>query len=286
MIPVLFSIGSVKIYTYGVFLVLAFFWGLFFIWKLLRLTSYNEEVVFDGVFLSILGALFFARFFYVLANFSSFGFSFLKFILINAYPGLSLYGALFGGFLTFLLFCLYKRIRLFHIVDYLTTGILVALGFGKLGAFFSGSEIGTRTNFFLSVNYIGYEGKRHLVALYEALIFFLAAWAAYKILLKIRREELPIGTNFYFLFWVVSGAYFLFDPLKKNKLYLFGFNFNRWFSLVLWLTISLGFGYYFRKGVKNFLFGFLAYGKSFITRIYRKTARKASSGKEKNRKGN
>ncbi len=286
MVPVLFSIGSVKIYTYGVFLVLAFFWGLFFIWKAVRLTSYKEEVIFDGIFFSLLGALFFSRLFYVIANFSSFGFSFLKFILINGYPGLSFYGALFGGLLFFFLFSLVKKLNFIQIVDYLIPGVFVALGFGKLGAFFSGSEIGTKTKFFFGVNYLGYEGLRHAVGLYEALIFFICAYFSYKILFKIRREELPEGANLFFLFWASSGVYFFTDPFKKSKFYFLGFNFNYWFSFLLWLTTSLGLVYYFRIKIISFLKTFLQNAKLFIQRGVRKISKKIAKRKKENRGGN
>ncbi len=289
MLPILFSIGKIKIYTYGVFLTLGFFWGLFFIWKNIRLTSYSEEKIFDGVFLSLFGALFFARFFYVLANFKSFGFSFLKFILINGYPGLSLYGALFGGVLTLYLFSLVNKIRFSYLVDYLNTGLLVALGFGKLGAFLSGSEVGTKTLFFLRVNYLGYSGERHITGLYESLIFFIAAYVSYRLLLAVRREDLPEGFVFVFSLLTISATYFFLDPLKKAKFYLFGLNFNRGISFVLMLT-SLGvFVYHFREEiflkVKSFVLFIGNYGSTIIKTASRKIQESSFRRKIKVREG-
>src|SRR3989338_5725614 len=104
MLPVLLNLGLIKIYTFGVFLVLGFFWATFLLWKNIRLTSFKEEDVFDGLFISLLGALFFGRLVYVILNFKDFGFSILKFILINCYPGISLYGAVFGGLFILFLF--------------------------------------------------------------------------------------------------------------------------------------------------------------------------------------
>jgi len=112
MLPVLVDLKFIKIYTFGVFLVLAFFWGSFVLWKNIRLTPQKEEEIFDGLFLSLAGSLFFSRIIYVILNFEKFGFSILKFILINGYPGLSLYGALFGGFFTLFLYLLVKRLVL------------------------------------------------------------------------------------------------------------------------------------------------------------------------------
>ena len=83
MLPVLLDLGFIKIYTFGVFLVLAFFWGCFLLWKNFLLTSQREEDIFDGLFFSIAGGLFVSRLVHVALNFKSFGFDALKFILLN-----------------------------------------------------------------------------------------------------------------------------------------------------------------------------------------------------------
>jgi phosphatidylglycerol:prolipoprotein diacylglycerol transferase len=137
MLPVLVSLGPLKIYTFGIFLVLAFFWSSFLLWRLVRLTAHKEEVIFDGVFIALTVGLFFARLFYVIFNFSQFGFSFLKFILINGYPGLSVYGALIGFIFSLNLYCSYKKINFLQVVDYFIAPIFLALAIGFLGKFFA-----------------------------------------------------------------------------------------------------------------------------------------------------
>ena len=97
MLPVLLDLKFIKIYTFGVFLVLGFFWSAFLLWRNIRLTSYKEEDVFDGLFFSLFGGLFIGRLIYVVLNFNDFGFDILKFILVNGYPGISLIGAILGG---------------------------------------------------------------------------------------------------------------------------------------------------------------------------------------------
>ena len=76
MLPVLLDLKFVKIYTFGIFLVLAFFWGTFLLWRSLRLSSYREEDAFDGLFLALAGGLFVSRLVYVILNFQKFGFNF------------------------------------------------------------------------------------------------------------------------------------------------------------------------------------------------------------------
>jgi len=275
MLPILFSLGPIKIYTFGVFLVLAFFWGSFLLWKLIRLTAFKEEEVFDGLFFALGFSLFFSRLFYVVLNFSEFGFSFLKFILINGYPGLSLYGALFGGFLGIFIFTLFKKLRFLILIDYFIPPLFLALAFGKLGSFFSGEEIGTKTKFFLAVKYLGYDGFRHLTSFYESLIFFLGCYLAYKTLFLIRKEKLFSGFLFYFFFFFFSFVYFLFDKIKENHLYFFGLSFNSLVAKVILLTTTVYFLYYFRKQI---VINLKKYGQNIFLRIYKFTEKKIGRG--------
>jgi len=109
MLPILLDIGFIKIYTMGVFLVLAFFWGAFLLWKHMAITSFQEDEMFDGLFLSLLGGLLIGRIEYIALHFSEFGWDILKFILINGYPGIGLLGYVVGFFLSFLLYALFKK---------------------------------------------------------------------------------------------------------------------------------------------------------------------------------
>ena len=104
MLPVLLDLKVMKIYTFGVFLVIAFFWSLFWLWRNLKRTSFKEEQIFDGVFISVIGGFIAARAVHVALHFDQFGFDILKFILINGYPGLSMIGFIAGTFLSLLIF--------------------------------------------------------------------------------------------------------------------------------------------------------------------------------------
>lgn len=251
MLPVLLNLGFIKIYTFGVFLVLAFFWSMFLFWKNTRLTSHKEEEVFDGLFIALFAGLFVGRLVYVALHLKTFGFDFFKFILINGYPGLSVYGTLIGGVIAFVIFCNIKRIHFTDIIDYIVPPLLIALGIGKLGSFFSGVEVGAKTKFPVALRYVNFDGPRHLTALYEAVIFFIAAYFAYRMLFAIRRDKLSKGTTFFFLGWVFSLVYFIMDPLKTNRVLVLGQSTNWIISAVLLLTFTLYFLYHLRTRFFN-----------------------------------
>lgn len=278
MLPVLFNLGVLKIYTFGLFLVLAFFWGCFLLWKNIQLTSFKEEDIFDGLFTALFGGLFLGRLFYVVLNFKEFGFSFLKFILINGYPGISLYGLLIGCFFTLYLFLAVKKIKILEVFDYFITPVFTALFFGKIGSFFSGVEVGEKTKFFLNVRYFGFDGVRHLTPFYEAVFFGLGAYISYKLLFQMRREKYPTGFIFYFFVWYFSLVYFIFDKIKIVNLYLLGYSFNKVASTILLLTTSVYFIYYFRSSIKIFL---KTNGQKTFSKFNFQFKRKTPQGKSK-----
>ncbi|MCR4276892.1 MAG: prolipoprotein diacylglyceryl transferase [Candidatus Roizmanbacteria bacterium] len=279
MLPVLLNLGFIKIYTFGVFLVLGFFWAIFLLWKNIRLTSFKEDDVFDGLFLSMFGAIFFGRLIYVFLNFKDFGFNLLKYILINGYPGISLYGSIFGGFLVLYLFTNSRKLNFNDFIDYLISPIFVMMVFGKIGAFFSGAEIGTKTNFLLKIKYVGFDGTRHLVGLYEGILLAIGLLLSYRILFEIRKERYYKGFLLKFFLWFLALTIFLFDKIKENHLYFLGQSLDFLISLIILLTISFHFVYYFRSGILSFIKN---YGQKIFKTIRIRTKKKVRGGKEKN----
>ncbi|KKP60335.1 MAG: Prolipoprotein diacylglyceryl transferase [Candidatus Roizmanbacteria bacterium GW2011_GWA2_34_18] len=278
MLPVLLNLGFLKIYTFGVFLVLGFFWATFLLWKNIRLTSLKEKDVFDGLFISLLGALFFGRLVYVILNFKDFGFNLLKFILINGYPGISLYGSIFGGLLVLYLFSGSRKINFNELIDYFVSPLFIALVFGKVGAFFSGVEIGTKTNFLLKIKYVGFDGLRHLVGLYEGLMFIIGVLIAYKILFEIRKEKYYKGFLLKFFIWFLALTIFLFDKIKDNRLYFVGLSLDFLVSLIILLTTSFYFVYYFKSDILSFIKN---YGQKIFKTVRSRSKKKIGRGKEK-----
>lgn len=286
MLPVFLNLQSFKIYTQGLFLVLAFFWGSYLLWKLVRLTSYKEEEIFDCLFSGIFSGLFFGRLVYVILNFSKFGLDPIKFILVNGFPGFSIVGGIFGFILVIFFFSKTIKTLFDEIIDYFIPSIFLALGFGKLGSFFSGSELGSKTNFILSLKYPGLTGKYHLTAFYEALLFFCGFYLAYVILMLIRKDHGRKGLNWYFFIAWFGGVYFWFDKLKNNHLYFLGWSFNQVIGILLHLTGVLYFLYYFRrqiiKKIKNFINLIIKNVKKFIGKIHQRSKGRVGKGKEIN----
>jgi prolipoprotein diacylglyceryltransferase len=244
MLPVFLDLKVLKIYTFGVFLVLAFFWASYLLWKNFLLTAHKEEDVFDGLFISLGVGLFISRLVYVVLNFRDFGFSLLKFILVNGFPGLSLYGFIGGMILGLYLFFLSRKIKFREAIDYFVPSSLLALGIGQIGVYFAGSESLIKAKYLLL----------SFIPLYKSLLFFLGAFLTYKILYAIRREKYFKGFNLIFFFWYYSLVVGVFDVVVDWRAAIFGLNFDTLLSFILLLTSTFYFLYYFR----SLVFGRLA----------------------------
>lgn len=273
MLPVLLDLHFIKIYTFGVFALLAFFWALFVVWRTIKLTSYKEDEIFDGIFISLIGGLFFSRLLYVITHFKFFGFSILKFLLINGYPGLTFYGFLLGGLLTFYAYCNIKKISFSNIIDYMIPSIFLGIAIGKLGSFFSGGDVGTVTKFLLHVNYVGYQGLRHIPALYEALLFFVGSYVTYHMLLAIRREKLNKMSNLAFAAFYLPLVLLLLDKFKQNHLYFIGINVSFLLSLIFVFVFGIYFIYFFRKEIISKSMNFKLNSLNYVQKTFRKTNR-------------
>ncbi len=249
MLPVLLDLGFIKLYTFGIFLVLAFFWGAFFLWKNITLTSYKEDEVFDGLFFALFGGVFIGRLQYVMLHFEDFGYDVLRFFLINGYPGVGLTGFIFGFFLFILIFSTWRKIQFRRIVDYIIAPFFLALAVAKLGSFFSGTEIGTQTTFFISLAYPNFDGARHLTSLYESILYFLGSFWAYKLVRSIRRGNLYEGFNLIFFLWFFSFVTVIFDNIKAFRPMVRNMSFDLILGSLFLLTVSLYLIYYFRQSI-------------------------------------
>lgn len=277
MLPILLNAPFLKIYTYGVFLCLSFLWGAFWYWKLVRLTAHREEDMFDIFFMFLGGGLIGSRIIYILINFKDFGFDILKWILVNGYPGGSLIGFLLGGFGTLGIICYREKLSFRVISDYFASPLLLGLCIAKLGAFLSGSDVGTRTSFFLATRYIGHEGLRHITALYEALLYLIAFYVAYKIIRAVRRDTFPNGFSFLFLLYAISTIYVLLDTIKENHLYLGSISVNLGLSIPTFIGLTIWYLYYWRTLIAKRIVNFSTTTKKHVHTTIKRIPRRAKN---------
>lgn len=173
MFPVLFSVGSIAVSSYGVFLAMGFLLGIFLVWRLCRAWDMDEEKLLDLAILTFLGGLIGARLYFVFSHLQYFTQSALNLILINKVPGFSFWGGLLGGWLALGFFARRFRSDFWFLADIAVVGLLGGLILSDIGCFLAGCNIGIPSKAFFAAAMTGSLGKRWPVQIFEALVLAL-----------------------------------------------------------------------------------------------------------------
>jgi phosphatidylglycerol---prolipoprotein diacylglyceryl transferase len=198
MHPTLFTLGKFTVSSFGLFLIIGFVLNIYVVWKLARSYEINEEKTLDILFMSFAGGFLFSRFFQVLTNYPLYDEP-LKIVLINKYPGLSLWGALIGGLLV--LWTFYKKFRLnfWQVGDFFMVGFIGTAALTSLGCLFAGCDAGLPSSLFFAVDQVGLIGKRFPIQILESIIFFAAFLLFYKQTLRFHFNGQIIAKGLIFL---------------------------------------------------------------------------------------
>lgn len=188
MLPVLFSIGSLIVSSFGFFLSLAFLYATFLAWRLSQAWDLDAEKVLDICLLTFFGGLLGARILFVLINLSLFLDNPIKIVLLTKYPGLYFWGGVLGGALTIFFFVgRVKKINFWQVADLAAVGLLGGLVLGNIGCFLGGCNVGMATNLSIGISMVGFVGKRFPIQIVEAAVFSIILWKVW-----------PIATHFHF----------------------------------------------------------------------------------------
>lgn len=244
MLPVLFSIGPIKIYSYGLFMALAFLSGSFVFFRRAKEAAFEEEKIFDSIIWTVLFGLLGARICYLLFNFADFGFNPLKWFWLTRYAGLSFHGGLLGGILGLFFFTKREKWDFWQISDMVVFGLALGQVIGRIGCFFNGCCFGIETDLPWGVVFVGLEGKRHPTQIYEALFVLLIFF----LLLKLERryrlfswyqgksdKAAPGFLSLVYLIFYNLGRIFL-ENLRGDSLYWKGIRSTQLISFLIFLV--------------------------------------------------
>ncbi len=253
MVPVLFSIGSFTVSSYGVFLALGIGFGIFLVWRLCRAWDLDEEKSLDLMLLTFIGGFLGARIYYALLNLQLFVSSPLNLVLIHKVPGLFFWGGILGGWLTLYYFARRFKVDFWLLADIAMVGVLGGLILSDLGCFFGGCNIGIPSKAFFAAPMVGSIGKRWPIQLIESFLLTLSLLRIWSEALRFHQRGKIASLGFMY----IGITQLILDPLKVDKT-------GRAFSLVF---ILLGLTIYYKitkqspitqfKVLKKFLGRFL-----------------------------
>ncbi|RJP46538.1 MAG: hypothetical protein C4584_01510 [Armatimonadetes bacterium] len=178
MHPVLFSIGSTSVSSFGLFLALAFLVSVFIIWRLAKIYDISEEKVIDLSIVTFFGAVVGARIYFILTHLDYFN-QLDKILLINRYPGLSFWGGLIGGLFVFTFMVRQFKLNFWQMSDFAVVGLSLGFVLGNIGCFLGGCSPGITSDSWLAAPVVGIIGKRFPVSFIEGIAFifvFIFLW--------------------------------------------------------------------------------------------------------------
>jgi phosphatidylglycerol:prolipoprotein diacylglycerol transferase len=137
MHPILFNIGKISLYTYGLFVALGFIAALGIAGKEARRVGENPSMIVDLAFFMLIAAVVGARLFYIGVNPSVITDSPLAVFKIWE-GGLVFYGGFIAALITAIVYLKQKKIPFFRVADIFSPGLAAGHAVGRIGCFFAG----------------------------------------------------------------------------------------------------------------------------------------------------
>lgn len=269
MHPILFSLGSLHVYSMSLALVAAWLAFSFLFWRSLRAHGIGEDAIFDLTFYATLVALVTARAGFVVSHWELFaGKSFLLMPALWVAPGLSWFCGLIGGLLTMVYMSRQRKIRLGQVLDALPFALGLSIGIGKLGSFLDGAEIGKITNFPWAVHFSRITGSREPVQVYEIVVLVIIVAVMTRLARSARAQKRPHGIVGVWFFGVYSATMFMLEFAKDSRVYWGGLTANQWILIAIFAE-SLGV-LYVRGGGREYIRPFFRSIASKISQRFKK----------------
>ena len=137
MYPVLFRLGPITIYSYGVMVALGFIVGIIVALKQAKREGINSEIILDLVFWILISSLVGARLLYVIINFSDYRNNPLEIIMLQR-GGLVFYGGLILATIAGIGFLKKKGFEVWKIADTVAPSVALGHSLGRVGCFLNG----------------------------------------------------------------------------------------------------------------------------------------------------
>lgn len=141
---VLFSVGNVTVYWYGVILALGFLVGTSYALKRHKEFGVNADRASDVIMISAVGAIIFARLYYVIFSWGYYS-KHMDEIFKIWNGGIAIYGAVIGAFLTALVVCKIRGVKFLPLADMTAGGLLIGQAIGRWGNFVNIEAFGENT---------------------------------------------------------------------------------------------------------------------------------------------
>lgn len=241
MYPVLFQFGPITIYSFGVFMALAFLTAAWIVHLELKRTGYDPDLSSSIVIAAAIGGFAGARLLFIIEEWSGFLRSPWDYIFTGA--GFTWYGGLLGGVLSVSWVVAKKKIPWRVAADIVAPAAALGYGVGRIGCHVAGDgDWGTVTDVPWGVAYtkaiIGWvdpstgipypPGARvHPTPIYE----FIQSLIIFAILWSLRKKGYRAGTMFWLCLILTGIARFTVEFWRVNPAVGAGLTEAQWFGI-------------------------------------------------------
>lgn len=237
-VRVLFRISGISIYSWGFFVSFGILIALLIARKLY---AKKFEEILNSFLITFIFSVIGARIFYVLLNIEYF---YKKPIEIMDFSGggLSFFGALMFGLLSFIIYFKIRNIDFKEYLDIYAVFIPLVQAFGRIGCFLNGCCYGSKTRLFFGIKYLSQ--IRHPVQIYESILNFIGFLLMYnlrnknKIKTKNITIELFSGSLFLIYLITYSTIRFFVEFFREEKRILLELTQTQYLCLLI-IIISL-----------------------------------------------
>ncbi len=237
MYKILFSIGQFPVYSYGVFLGIAFLIGIYYASRRAQKYGITPDAVVEVSVLCIFGAIIGSRLVFVALNWEMYKDNLIHIFLVRE-GGLTFYGGLLGAILLAIPYILYKKYSLPALFDVCTPAIALGYSIARIGCFLNGCCYGrvcSFSTFPLAVHFPSLEGWRYPTQLYSSAYSFIILF----ILLKLEKRKVFRGELFLDYLWLYGIARYLIEFVREEPFSVFGIMTPAQFACVFIILFAL-----------------------------------------------
>lgn len=205
MSRVAFHLFGRPVYWYGIIIAVGFLAGILYAMKQSKRFGLNQDKMIDVVLGGVIGGIIGARLYYVLFTWDNY-----KGDLVSVFKiwegGLAIYGGIIGAFLTGVLICRIRKVKMLPMFDLAAGGLILGQAIGRWGNFVNMEAFGSNTNLpwgMTSPSIVNY------LSLHKAALGELGVSID---------PSLPVHpTFFYESVWCLLGFFMLFRLMKRRR---------------------------------------------------------------------
>lgn len=142
--PLLFQLGPFSLRWYGLLIAVAVLLGLMLATRLGRQRGIEPAMIADLLPILVLAAVIGARLYYVLFEWRQYQLNWLDALAIWR-GGIAIHGALLGGSLAVILYCRWRKLAFWNLLDVLVPSVALGQAIGRWGNFFNSEAFGLPT---------------------------------------------------------------------------------------------------------------------------------------------